>query len=97
MANRAPSASASSGAWPKSSQRAPPTNTRARRSAARNSPAGRLPGNSAFAGSGVAVRSRWASAASRSTPNTTSRAWRISAAAQAAHTMSSPFAFTSGV
>ncbi len=54
MANRAPSASASSGAWPKSSQRAPPTNTRARRSAARNSPAGRLPGNSAFAGSGVA-------------------------------------------
>ncbi len=82
--------------------RSPPSVRRPRRPAPRAVPretraAGRFPRNSAFSGTGVPVRARCASAGSRSTPNTRRRASGIRAAAQAAQTMSSPLAFTSGV
>ena len=54
VASRAPSARASSWAWPQSSQRALVMWTRASRSAARNSARGTDPRHSRPAGSGIA-------------------------------------------
>ena len=96
VASSAPSASASSWAWPKSSQRALVMCTWARRSTARNSRSGTHPRHSRPSGSGMPKRARNARPRSAPMPKTCSRAPGTAACPQAAASTSRPLALGSG-